>query len=148
MPDYVDAYSLNMQYAFDEVNGITQGQSWTSQYLRRLGYDNVDYFLYKLLGRASDRIKHIFYIQDMQNPYNIVTQRVRAISDQEKITQMLDVIEQSPQPVFAHLHLLDTHGAKFFPPIQVFSKASSRMRAGWWIITMMPFYPLISMPVR
>jgi arylsulfatase A-like enzyme len=132
MPDYVDAYSFNMQYSFDEVNGISKGHTQISTYLQKLGYDNTDYFLNKLMGRVSERLKHIFYLEDMQNPYNIVTQRARGISDQEKITQMLEVIEQSPEPVFAHLHLLETHGAKFYPPIQEFSQGKQQDQ-GWMV---------------
>jgi hypothetical protein len=128
----VDAFSLNVQYGFDVVNGRTQGYGKVSTFVRTLGYDNAAYFLDKLAERASDRIRHIFFIQDMQNPYSIVTQPVKGISDEEKITQMLDVIEQSQGPVFIHVHLMGTHGDRFAPPIQVYSKGEQQDQ-GWMV---------------
>jgi glucan phosphoethanolaminetransferase (alkaline phosphatase superfamily) len=135
VPDYVDAFSFNMQRGFDTVNGRTQDYGKLGTYIRTLGTDNVAYFLYRLTGRASDRLQHISFIRDMQNPYAIVTQPVSSISDEEKITQMLDVIEQSQDPVFVHAHLMGTHGAKFEPPIQVYSKGEQQDQ-DW----MMDFY--------
>jgi arylsulfatase A-like enzyme len=132
VPDYVDAFSLNLQYSFNTVNGRTQGYGTMIAYVRTLGYDNVAYFLYKLSGRAVDRIQHIFFIRDMQNPYNIVTQPVMAVSDEEKITQMLDVIEQSQAPVFVHVHLMGTHGPRFAPPVQVYSNGEQQDQ-GWMV---------------
>jgi hypothetical protein len=122
VPNYVDAFSFNAQYSFDTVNGRTQGFGKISTFARILGFDKIIYFLYNLATRVYDRIQHIFFIRDMQNPYSIVTQPVSGMSDEEKITQMLDVIEQSPNPVFVHVHLMGTHGAIFDPPIRVYSK--------------------------
>jgi glucan phosphoethanolaminetransferase (alkaline phosphatase superfamily) len=122
VPDYVDAWSLNIKDGFDTVNGRTQSHSIMNKYAHALGFENVDYFINKLTGRISDRIQHILFIRAMQNPYNIVTQPVKDIGDEEKITQMLDIIEKSQGPVFIHVHLLGTHGAIFTPQIRVYAK--------------------------
>ena len=62
----------------------------------------------------------------MQNPYRIVTEPVPSIADEEKINQLMDLIDQSQGPLFAHLHLMGTHGGDFSPPVQVFSKGEEQ----------------------
>jgi hypothetical protein len=74
VPSYVDAYSFNMQNGFDMVNDYSQNEGTLAASVRKLGYDNPAYFLDLLAGRISERILHIFFIRDMQNPYLLVTQ--------------------------------------------------------------------------
>ena len=62
----------------------------------------------------------------MENPYRIVTEPVPTINDEEKINQLLDLLDQSQVPLFAHLHLMGTHGATFSPARQVFSKGETQ----------------------
>ena len=126
VPNYVDAYSFNMQNGFDLVNNRSIRSGKVGSFARKLGYDNTGYFLDKLAGRISERIQHIFYIGDMQNPYNIVTKPADGISDEEKINQTLELFDQSEQPLFVHIHLLGTHGPWFHPPVQVYSQGEEQ----------------------
>jgi glucan phosphoethanolaminetransferase (alkaline phosphatase superfamily) len=122
VPYYVDAYSYNLQESFDMVNNRTKPEGQLTTLGRKLGYENTAYFLSRIRERISERILHITYIRNMQNPYRIVTEPVPSIEDKEKINQLIDLLDQSEVPLFAHLHLMGTHGGIFTPAMQVFSK--------------------------
>jgi hypothetical protein len=126
VPYYVDAFSLNIQDGFDMVNNETQTASWLTLVGQRLGNDNMVYFLGKLSERLGDRISHLLFIRDMQNPYQMVTETVPRIADEEKVDQLLDLVEQSNVPLFVHLHLMGTHGGNFSPSVQIFSKGQEQ----------------------
>ncbi len=126
VPYYVDAYSLNLQDGFDMVNNRTQSVGSVISIGQKLGFENPIYFLGKIRERISDRVQHIFYLRNMQNPYRMVTQAAPGIADEEKINQLMDLIDQSQGPFFAHLHLMGTHGGEFSPPVQVFSKGEEQ----------------------
>ena len=122
VPYYVDAYSYNLQDGFDMVNNRTVSGGNITALGQKLGYENTAYFLSKIRERISERILHIFYIHAMQNPYKIVTEPMSTINDKQKIDQLIDLLDPSEVPFFAHLHLMGTHGSIFSPAVQVFSK--------------------------
>jgi glucan phosphoethanolaminetransferase (alkaline phosphatase superfamily) len=126
VPYYVDANSFNMQNGFDVVNNRTQRQAKLWTLVRKLGYDNPAYFLDRVTERISARILHIFYIQEMVNPFTFVTQPVERVGDNEKIKQVLKLIDQSEEPLFIHVHLMGTHGPVFTPEERVFSKGEKQ----------------------
>ncbi len=126
VPLYVDSYALNVQNGFDMVNNHSSDTNLLGSFMQNLGFDNPAYFINRLSERLSDRIKHIFYIQQMQNPYELVTKPAASISDQEKIDLALDQIDQAQQPIFIHLHLLGTHGDYFELPFQNFSRGEQQ----------------------
>jgi len=126
VPYYVDAYSFNMQNGFDMVNNRTIKAGKVGSMARELGYDNTGYFLDRLTERISERIQHIYYIRNMQNPYNIVTKPADNISDEEKISQTLELFDRYEEPLFVHLHLMGTHGPWFDPAVQVYSKGEQQ----------------------
>jgi glucan phosphoethanolaminetransferase (alkaline phosphatase superfamily) len=130
IPFYDDAYNFNMQDSFDMVNGQSQRESPLVNSLRKLGYDNSAYLLSILAGRISDRILHIFFIRDMQNPYLLVTQPTDSLNDTEKIDQVLSQFDQSEEPLFIHVHLMGTHGPEYSPPVQFFSKGEKQDQPG------------------
>ena len=119
---YVDAYSYNLQEGFDMVNNRTKSDGKLTALGQKLGYENTTIFLSKICARISERLLHIFYISNMQNPYRIVTEPVSSIKDEEKINQLIDLLDQTEVPLFAHMHLMGTHGAMFSPAVQVYSK--------------------------
>ncbi len=122
VPYYVDAYSFNLQDSFDMVNNRTKSVGKISALGQKLGYENTIYFLNKSSERISERILHLFYIHDMENPYHLVTQPVSNIEDEKKISQLLDQFDQNEVPLFIHAHLLGTHGGYYSPPRRVYSK--------------------------
>lgn len=133
MPYYLDAYTINMQEAFDEVNGRSVGQGELFRLARRYNLEDAGYFLPRLGERILDRVLHIFYVQVMPDPYRQVMQTLdpntlHKMSDQERILELVRQLKQAEGPLFAHVHLMDTHGPKFYPRRQVFSARQSQDR--------------------
>jgi hypothetical protein len=131
VPFYVDAYSYNLQNGFDIVNNRRLSVGKLGNLARKLGYEDEVYFLSRLIWRISDRILHIFYMQEMENPFDIATQVVPSISDAAKIDQLLAAIDHAVGPVFIHAHLLGTHGGYYDPPEQLFSMGETQ--TGPWM---------------
>jgi hypothetical protein len=134
-PYYIDAYDLNMQEGFDEVNGRSIVQSKIFLQARRFHLEEVGYFLPRLYERITSRLLHIFYIHSMPDPYSYVIQAVNPdrqpqLSDQERFRQLTHLLLRSDQPVFVHVHMMGTHGAEFYPRRRVFS-AEENQSAEW-----------------
>ena len=119
VPHYVDAYSVNMQNAFDVVNQRSLDEGRAFRFLRQLGYYDSAYFLSRLVERLQSRLLHIFYLAEMRNPYSLVTEPADNLMDQEKIDQIIDLVIHSKEPVFVHAHLMGTH-TPYTPTKQVF----------------------------
>ncbi len=130
VPFYIDAYNYNLKDGFDIVNNRTVNMGELGDIGQRLGFENEAYLLSRLNWRISDRILHIFFIHEMQNPFDIVTQPVPNISDETKINQALSLFDQSQVPLFIHIHLLGTHGGYYSPKTRVFS-AGERQFEPW-----------------
>jgi hypothetical protein len=64
----------------------------------------------------------------MQNPFDVVTQVVPAISDRDKVDEMLAALDYADAPLFIHTHLLGTHGGYYDPPDQLFSAGKSQVK--------------------
>lgn len=123
VPSYVDAYIINMQDAFDEANGRSVDQGPLFRAARKIGQGDSAYFITRLFERISDRIMHIYYYRSMVNPIEQVTvaSAETSQSDSEKIAYLKELLRNSEKPVFAHIHLMGTHGPKFSFSEQVFS---------------------------
>jgi arylsulfatase A-like enzyme len=124
-PYYIDAYDVNLQEGFDEVNGRTIDQGEIFLQARRFHLEEVGYFLPRLYERITSRLLHIFYIRSMPDPYSYVIQAVNPdqqpqLNDQERIRQLTHLL-LSDQPVFVHVHMMGTHGGEFYPRRRVFS---------------------------
>jgi hypothetical protein len=120
-PYYIDSFTYNLQNGFDIANGRTLSTGKLASTGARIGFENEAYFLARLTWRISDRILHIFFIRQMENPYAIVTQPVPNFDDQTKIDQALALFDQPDAPIFVHIHLLGTHGGYYSPAKRVFS---------------------------
>lgn len=116
---YVDAYQLNIKNGFDEANGRSYQSSWLNRATSFLP-TNIGYFAYELGNRLLDRLKHIFYIRVMTNPYQEVT-APENFEDQQKLDKLTDILDNTDKPVFAQIHWMGTHGSRYFPSEQVFS---------------------------
>jgi arylsulfatase A-like enzyme len=128
--NYVDAYQINLLDGFDTVNerSITEGE--VVRVPRELGFGDNVYFGSRLVERISDRIMHISFIKEMENPYTIVTQHVDKMYDRERQYQLLELIRNSDHPLFVHVHMMGTHGARFHPEQQFFSLGMTQ-EEGW-----------------
>jgi hypothetical protein len=118
---YVDAYQINMLDGFDTVNDRSIAESKLVRSMREMGLGVNAYFASGLVERISDRLLHIFFIREMENPYTIVTQPVGIQHDQERLDQMVDLIRDTERPLFIHAHMMGTHGPLFSPEKQKFS---------------------------
>jgi len=116
---YVDAYQLNVLNGFDEANG----RSYQSSILGKINQylpDNLSFFLYEISNRIFDRIRHIFFIKQMSNPFKEVSSPDN-YQDIDKLDSVINLIENSNKPIFSHIHWMGTHGARFYPSEQVYS---------------------------
>ena len=121
VPNYVDARAANLLDSFDIVNERDIAANGVySSIADYLPYD-ISYFLYETGKRIIERVQHIFYIQMMQDPKKLIDENDQYESDMGKIEDLLDSLRQTQSPVFAHLHLMNTHGPVFSPHPQVFS---------------------------
>ncbi len=136
-PYYLDAYDVNMQEGFDIVNGRSLGQSELANRARQYHLEDLGFYLPRLWERISDRILHIFFIREMHDPYREVIQAVDPntmlkIGDLQRIDQLVTLLRSSDTPLFVHVHLMDTHGPRFYPKRQVFSAGVSQEKD--WMI--------------
>ncbi len=122
---YADAYRVNIQHGFDEANGKYMEHGGVISELSSLLPTNYFYFLQEIATRLSDRIGHIFFLQDMTNPYIQVTLAPEKVDDLGKFTHALTLLDSASQPLFIHIHWMGTHGPKFYPAKQVFSEGVS-----------------------
>ncbi len=122
---YVDANYVNLKGGFDEVNGRDNGADDLSGQLSILGYGDDIYFISYIANRISDRLGHIFFFKDMANVHEGVTQPMTYnATDEDRLSALRTYLEdarQAGQPLFAHVHLMGTHGSYFDPPLRVFS---------------------------
>jgi hypothetical protein len=125
-PYYVDAYDVNMQEGFDEVNSRSLDQGELFQLARRIHFEDVGYFLPRLSERIFDRLEHIFYLRNMPDPYRDVIQpvdpnNIYKMSDTERMEKLGLMLLKTDRPLFVNVHLMGTHGYKFYPRQRVFS---------------------------
>ena len=118
---YVDAYTVNILGGFNVVNGRSLESSPLHARLVKYQPEEMAYFVYECGNRITDRIRHIFFIKNMQNPYNVTVGDAPLIDDNERMDAFLDSLADFEQPMFVHLHLMGTHGPRFEPQEQVFS---------------------------
>ncbi|KPL83401.1 hypothetical protein SE15_06900 [Thermanaerothrix daxensis] len=126
-PHHVDAYALNFQSGFDIANGVIFAQSPVLTNLQKyLDEDSADY-MYEILNRIVDRLRHIFFLKDMTDYRLLVptNPEVFSLEDRDKLEKAIEILITSDKPVFAHIHWMGTHGPKFHPGTQIFSQGKN-----------------------
>jgi membrane-anchored protein YejM (alkaline phosphatase superfamily) len=71
-------------------------------------------FIYTLEEKLADRFLQAFYLDSVANPFDLVTKPVGWLEDHKRMDQLLTLLSQNKGPVFAHVHLMGTHGGRFF----------------------------------
>ena len=120
-PHHADAYARNLLSGFDEANGKSMRQSLFQVELNKRLKTDYAYFIYETANRLIDRLRHISLNKAMVNQQDLVEGKTQRFNDQEKLDQVMNVIENSNQPVFAHIHWMGTHGATFVPAHRTYS---------------------------
>ena len=125
-PYYVDAKRLNLLDGFDIVNNQSLDQPILEGLRAILGNSSSTYFMQTIASRASERLLHIFFIREMQNPLAEVYNPDERMTDEQRVDQILDLLDSADRPVFVFAHLMDTHGPVFSFRKQVFSRGSAK----------------------
>ena len=112
-PFYVDAQKLNLVKGFDVVNNQSMDLPAQDLFRNVLGNTPSTYFIWTILDRARERLLHIFFIKEMPNPLEEVNNPKFRMSDEQKVDQIIDILDQADRPVFIFVHLMDTHGPTF-----------------------------------
>lgn len=119
---YADAFKTNFQSAFDEANGRSATDQPFIHSLNTIYPGITAIFQNEMIERISARVLHIFYIRDMNNPYQEVTEAPQKFDDRDKIEKVKSLLNEKREPLFIHIHWMDTHGPNYYPDKQVFSE--------------------------
>jgi hypothetical protein len=133
---YADAFDLNLRGGFHYANGRSLDD--TESGLRvprsiRISHPNVAAFLDEVHRKLRGRIRHMLGLEDLTDPYRIVMQldHTSRGTDLQRMTDLSEFLERAPRPFFAHVHLLGTHGPRYYPVRRFFSK--DREQKGRWM---------------
>lgn len=128
VPHFVDVNVINFRNGFDSVNCKENQNSQIANLASQFGYSDSVYFISSIKDRFFDRFFYIFFIREMENPYAIVTETAidtNQMSEEAILNCLrtnLEVAKRANQPLFAHVHLISTHGPVFHPELQKFSE--------------------------
>ncbi len=122
---YMDARELNLLDGFDIVNNQSQDQPLFNSIQSLLGSSPSAYFTWNVFNRASERLLHIFFIQQMQNPLAQVYDSNERVSDQQRVDEIIDLLDHADRPVFVFAYFLDTHGPNFLSTKEAFANSGS-----------------------
>lgn len=112
-PSYVDARKVNIANGFDIVNGQSYENPVLDALQPMLGNSPSAYFIQIVVERISQRLMHIFFISDMENPFEAVNNPKARITDAERKDQIISLLDESDKPLFIFAHFMNTHGPHF-----------------------------------
>ncbi|MGF1721225.1 sulfatase-like hydrolase/transferase [Vibrio kyushuensis] len=123
---YVDPQDLKLRNGFDYANSrkIDSSPHWFNILLLEY-WPNTYLFIEETSQRFYQRVFHLTGLNNFTNPHRLVTQKVEGQSvtlDRERMNQLVGIINSSPRPFFAHVHLLGTHGERFDYEKPIFTK--------------------------
>lgn len=118
---YIDASNQNLVDGFNESNGVSLASNSITNYLNTHVPSKTVLFIKEVEGRLLSRMKHIFFIETMENTFKQITQTQQDFNDLDKVYQAVELINQNKEPVFVQIHWMGTHGEKFYPESTKFS---------------------------
>ena len=127
-PYYVDARRLNLLEGFDIVNAQTINLPALDVLRTVLDNSPSMFFIQTIAERASERLFHIFFVRAMQDPMAEVYNPNVRVTDEQRVEQIIDLLDHADQPVFIFSHLMDTHGPLFSSQKQVFSSGPDNVK--------------------
>lgn len=136
---FADAYDLNMRNGFDCANERyvlnLDLQLWTESEV----IQSAAYLLGLWYERIRNRTLYIFGLATKVDNYDEVTGNVQPeqlqVPDEDRWKQLVQFMDSAAEPFFLHLHLMGTHGPKFYPSRRVFSDGQEQNKS--W---MMDYY--------
>jgi hypothetical protein len=127
----VDALELNMLDGFDIINNESVEQPALDALRTILGNSPSTYFIQMVTERARERLLHIFFIKEMDNPFEEVNNPQSRITDAERVDQIINLLDESQSPLFIFAHFMDTHGPHFASESNVFPDESADEEEEW-----------------
>jgi hypothetical protein len=132
---YIDAYDVNLQEGFDEVNGRSLGEEGIFPLARKIHWEDAGYFLPQLFARIFDRLLHVFFIREMPDSYHEVIRPVdpnwiSKSSDKARMGKLGRVLRDAKNPMFVHVHLIDPTGRCSTPAPAYSLRRKSRTGSG------------------
>jgi arylsulfatase A-like enzyme len=124
---HADAYDLNLRNGFDWANGRSLERPRAIAAALAV-HPPTSVFVEQSYERISGRIRHAFGLTDLVNPYWAVTRRMGRVGDAGRVAQLLAFIDRTPEPFFAHVHLMVPHGKYFTPRVRYFSKGKRQRK--------------------
>jgi arylsulfatase A-like enzyme len=125
VPYFVDAYQQNLLDGFDEANGRLSTQNRLLIALSQVFPGDYAFFSYDTTNRIADRVRHIFFIKQIDDPLAVVTGPPQQFADRQRMARLQQVLRSAQGPVFIHIHLMGTHGDTFNPSKQFFSSGQA-----------------------
>ena len=130
MKHYADAADANLVGAFDLAN-----YDWETFRLGRVdsATDTARVFRLQVFDRLQDRLTHIFAGKSRDSFAFVIGERKPPYwSDDRRVKTLIRFINETDEPWFAHVHLLDTHegitGKENVDPDAMLRNADARMR--------------------
>ena len=120
---YADMFDLNMRDSFHFANSRRmEHKNLVTVWMEMLGYDTA-YLIELMNERAGSRLGHLAGLNRIEDVFAQVVGKEEKISrsDQERLGELFQFIQESDGPFFAHVHLMQTHGPGFRPAKFVFS---------------------------
>ncbi len=121
-PHFIDARTVNMLNSFDITNGVNVSSNKMQTFLEKIIPNDFAYFIHEITDRILNRLFHIYFIEEMENPYALVFEPSERLNDKSRLSKILELIESKKEPFFLHAHFMGTHGSKFRPGVQKFSQ--------------------------
>jgi len=126
VPHYADSNVANLEGSFDSVNCEPNSQLgyWFNKSTNYRFNDEL-YLFNSIFSTAKNRFFEVYFIAKMDNPIADITDlKAYRDSDVERMNCLFDDLDQAMadgKPLFAHVHMLTTHGSLFYPEHQTFS---------------------------
>ena len=122
---YAASIDYDMRGGFDVVNGGgTRSGVVSSPAL--LPFGTGGYFLGQILDRVATRVAVLSGQRERSVLAEVTEPQSAQYMDAARLEELKAFLTQSPEPWFAHIHLLVTHGARFSPRERHFSAGQSQ----------------------
>ena len=132
LPHYMDAGVQNVVNGFDMIRTHKDENSRFLPLFQQILPGDPALFVDKILNRIVDRLRHIFFLQKMMNPFLLANQLEEGLLDIHRWDTLRNELRTTSQPLFVHVHMMETHGELFNPQVQVYSAGRAILEQEPW----------------